>query len=83
MTNRGACFTPHRWGDWFLFIENPRRGGGSPGREGPRGREGVCSELGNFGGGLNIFFGAEMPTKTVKQGKIGRFQGYFSIFGLF
>ena len=39
-------------GSFFFFLmEKPRRGGGSPGREGPRGREGVCSELGNFGGG--------------------------------
>ena len=33
-------------GDPF-FIENPRRGGGGF-QEGPRGREGVCGELGNF-----------------------------------
>ena len=30
---------------------------------GPRAREGVCGEFGEGGGGLNIFFGAEMPTK--------------------
>ena len=56
---------PGGGGGGFGFIENPRRGGGFPG-EGPRGREGVCSELGNFfggGGALNIFFGAEMSTK--------------------
>ena len=35
-------------GDRFL-IEKPRRGGGgSPGREGPRGWEGVCGEMGDF-----------------------------------
>ena len=50
-----------------FLIENPRRGvlqGGSPGREGLRGREGVCGELGDLGGG-EIFFllGAEMSTK--------------------
>ena len=40
-----------------FFIENPRRGGGgSPGREGPRGREGVCGKLGNFWGGAKYFF---------------------------
>ena len=41
-----------------FFIENPRvleEG------EGPRGWEGVCSELG--GGGLNIFWVAEMSIK--------------------
>ena len=26
-------------------------GGGSPEGEGPRGREGVCGDLGNWGGG--------------------------------
>ena len=40
---------PREGGGRFL-IENPT-GGGSPGREGPRGWEGVCSELGAFGGG--------------------------------
>ena len=50
-----------------FFIEKPRRGGGSPGQEGPRGREGVCSELGNLGGGGQIFFfGAEMSTKNLQ-----------------
>ena len=38
-----------------FFIENPR-GGGSPGGEGPMGRKAVCSELGEGGGGLDIFF---------------------------
>ena len=38
-------------------------GGRSPEGEGQRGRKGVCSELGNWGGGLDIFFGAEMSTK--------------------
>ena len=42
-------------GDRF-FIENPRRGGGSPGQEGPRGRESVCSDLGNFDGGEAKYF---------------------------
>ena len=31
--------------------------------EGARGWEGVCGELGNVGGWLNIFFGAEVSTK--------------------
>ena len=50
-------------GSFFFCIGNPRRPGGGGGfQEGeggrPRGREGVCGELGNFGGrgGLNIFF---------------------------
>ena len=44
-----------------VFIENPRRGGLQDGR----GREGVCGELGNFGGrGSKYFFwGARMSTK--------------------
>ena len=37
-----------------IFIENPRRGA-FPG-EGPRGWEGVCNELGNFGGGGGLIF---------------------------
>ena len=48
-----------------LFIENTRRGG-SPGREGPRGQEGVCGKLGNGGGGgwqSIFFFGAGVSTK--------------------
>ena len=36
--------------DWF-FIEHPRRGGVSRSR---RGREGVCGELGNLGGGGGV-----------------------------
>ena len=41
-----------------IFIENPRRGGGLQEGEGPRGREGVCGELGNLegGGGGKFFF---------------------------
>ena len=49
-----------------FFIENTRRGGGFQEGEGPRGREGVCGELGNFlgWGALNFFFfGAETSTK--------------------
>ena len=44
-------------GAWF-FIESPRRGGGLAGDAGCRGAR---REFG--GGGLNIFFGAEIPTK--------------------
>ena len=47
------------------FIENPRRGsGGSPSRGG--GGEGAGRvSAGNWGRGLNIFFGAEMPAKKL------------------
>ena len=41
-------------GGGSFFIENPREGGGK--REGPRGREGVCGELGNFWGGGAKYF---------------------------
>ena len=45
-------------------------GGGSPAQEGPRGREGVCGDLGScLGGRLNIFFGAEMSTKQASRAK--------------
>ena len=45
------------------FIENPRSGGVLQGG-GPRGREGLCGKFEIWeGGGLNFFFGAEMPTK--------------------
>ena len=46
------------------FIENPRKGGGGVLQEGEglRGREGVCGELGNFGGGgANFFSGPKCP----------------------
>ena len=45
-----------------FFIENLTRGGGGSPKKGggARGREGVCGE---FGGGVNNFFGAEMSTK--------------------
>ena len=58
---KGEFEAPGRGGS--AFIENPR-GGGLPGREGPRGRESVCGELGNFGGGgPNIFFsGPKCPS---------------------
>ena len=58
---KGESEAPGGGGDQF-FIESPRRRGGSPGRDRPRGREGVSGESGNsgrWGGRLNIFFGAE------------------------
>ena len=47
-----------------FFIENPRRGGGSPGRVGAiwRGAGRVCGKFGG-GGAKYSFFGAEIPTK--------------------
>ena len=46
-----------REGGGRSFIENPTRGGVSrTGREGLRGREGVCGELVFFGGGGGNFF---------------------------
>ena len=49
-----------------LFVENARRGGGfSQERGGGRGAWRVF--VGNWGGGLDIFFGAEVPTKKMTQ----------------
>ena len=46
-----------REGGGSIFIENPRRGGGSPGRGGTEGPGGCLRRIGGFwGGGLNIFF---------------------------
>ena len=64
---RGSRGAGGRWGIGFL-LKSP--GGGPPGREGPRGREGVCSELGNFwggggGGGAKYFFsGPKCPPRS-------------------
>ena len=38
------------------FLLKISGGGGGFKGEGPRGREDVCSELGNLGGGPNVFF---------------------------
>ena len=48
--------------DFLLKI--PERGGGSR-EEGPRGREGVCGELGIWGGGgaKYFFFGPKCPPR--------------------
>ena len=66
---RGEFEAPGRGGGDRFLIENAKRGG-FPGGEGPRGREGVCGELGNFlgGGGLNIFSGPKcLPSVNVIQ----------------
>ena len=62
--------SPRRREGWggvrlFLLIESPR--GEGPGQKGPRGREVVCSELGNFGGGggVKYFWEAEMSSKDL------------------
>ena len=56
-----------REGGGLIFIENPRRGGGGFLQEGEglRGREGVCGELGNLGGGGAKYFfsGPECPPR--------------------
>ena len=53
---RGAGRRGGGGGRGRFFIENSTRGG-SPGGGGPRGREGVCSKLGNWGeGGAKYFF---------------------------
>ena len=52
-----------------FFIENSRRGV-SPGRVvpgGARGRE-VCGKIWGGEGGVNIYFGAEIPTKDLVIG---------------
>ena len=54
----GGVRSAGREGGGRFLMKVPGEGGGfSREGEGPRGREGVCGELGNsFGGGLNIFF---------------------------
>ena len=51
-----------RKGDRFFFFRKSQEGGGFP-RGGRRGREGVCGELGNLGGGAKYFF----PGRNVHQ----------------
>ena len=69
---KGESGTTGREGGLF-FIENPRRGGGFLGRggRGRGGREGACREFGGIigGGGVSIFFRAEMPAKRVLGGE--------------
>ena len=45
-----------REGGGRFLIGNLRGGRGSPRHAGPRGREGVCGELGIWGGGGKYFF---------------------------
>ena len=52
----GGSRRRRRWGIGFLLKSPGKGGGGAPGREVPRGREGVCSELGNLGGGGAKYF---------------------------
>ena len=60
------------------FLENPRRGGL---QEGQRGREAVCGELGNWGGGggLTFFLSGPKcpPNKTWPVFTKGRFRPYY------
>ena len=50
MFGRGKGESDAPRGEGVCFLLKVTGGGGFPG-EGPRGREGVCSELGNSGGG--------------------------------
>ena len=49
------------------FLLKISGGGISRRGRGRWGREGICGELGNFGGALNIFFGAETSTKKASR----------------
>ena len=65
---KGEFEAPGR-GVGSVFFENPRRGGFCEGK-GPRGWEGVCGELGNFGvgGGAKYFFsGSKRPPRKSKR----------------
>ena len=69
-------------GDRFC-IENPRRGQFRG--EGPRGREGVCGELGNFlgGGGAKYFFsGPKCPPGQSTVARKGTFTTRFALIAL-
>ena len=62
---------PERGWEGSVFIENARRGG-LPGERRRGGRRAGRASAGNLGGrgGLNIFFGAEMPTKLGTQNRV-------------
>ena len=62
---RGRGSPGRQGGGGVGFLLKMRGGSPRTGWEGGRGREGVCREFGGIGGGggLNIFFGAEMPAK--------------------
>ena len=53
-------------GGGLIFIENPRGVGGSPGEGGAEGSGGCLRRIGELGGGggLNVFFVAELATKS-------------------
>ena len=74
--------SPRRWGgggfDFLLKIP----GGGGSSRGGSEGPGGCCGELGNLGGGLNIFFsGPKCPPSTGLHPQFQtRFQTLFPIF---
>ena len=60
---KGKTEAPEVGGGRF-FIENPKGwGGGSPGGGGDEGPGGCLRRIGEWGGGANIFFGAEMSIK--------------------
>ena len=53
---RGGVRGRREGGEISFLLRIPERGGGLQEGEGPRGREGVCGELGNGREGLIIFF---------------------------
>ena len=66
------------WGVGFLLKILGEGGGGVSQKRGRglRGWEGVCGELG--GGGLNIFFGGEIPSKSkISKQKLARLLSCF------
>ena len=59
---KGGSEAPGGGGGDGTSLKIPGGGGVREGAGGRQAWEGVCGELG--GGGLDIFFGAEMPTKN-------------------
>ena len=53
-------------GGFDFKLEIP--GGGLEEGEGPRGREGVCGELGNYGGGAKYFLSGPKCPPRRKEG---------------
>ena len=62
----GRASPRRREGGRVDFVLQIPAGGGLSAGKGPRGREGVCGELGIFLGGGFFFFGAEMSTTPLK-----------------
>ena len=64
---KGEFEAPGEGGDRFL-LKLPEGGGFLQEREGPRGEEGVCGELGNLGGGGAEYFlgGPKCPPSPIR-----------------